>query len=46
MSPEIVAHITSCDKTQNDVDKILNKYIENKIESFLIIRGIVLEMIF
>jgi len=39
MSPEIVAHITSCDKTQNDVDKILNKYIENKIESFLIIRG-------
>lgn len=39
MSPEVVAHITSCDKTKSDVDVILNKYIENKIESFLIIRG-------
>jgi len=36
---EIVAHITSCDKDKTDVDKIINTYLENKIDSFLVVRG-------
>ena len=36
---EVVAHITSCDKGKKDIDNLIDTYIENKIDSFLIIRG-------
>ena len=39
LDTEIVAHITSCDKQKGDVDKIINNYLEENIDSFLIIRG-------
>ncbi len=35
----VVAHITSCDKEKEDIDKVLFLYSENSIDSFLIIRG-------
>ncbi len=39
LDTEIVAHITSCDKQKGDVDRIINTYLEENIDSFLIIRG-------
>ena len=36
---EVVAHITSCDKEEEDIDKIISLYLEKGIDSFLIIRG-------
>lgn len=39
LDTEVVAHITSCDKQKVDVDKIINAYLEESINSFLIIRG-------
>ncbi len=39
LDAEIVAHITSCDKQKGDVDRIINTYLEENIDSFLIIRG-------
>ncbi len=36
---EVVAHITSCDKQEEDVDKIVNSYVDEGINTFLIIRG-------
>tara|TARA_B100000586_G_C20082335_1_gene415977 strand:- start:253 stop:1200 length:948 start_codon:yes stop_codon:yes gene_type:complete len=39
LKAEIVAHITSCDKEEEDIDNIVSLYLDEKIDSFLIIRG-------
>jgi len=39
LKTEVVAHITSCDKEEEDVDNIVRSYLDENIDSFLIIRG-------
>ena len=39
LTTEVVAHITSCDKQEEDVDKMISTYLNEEIDSFLIIRG-------